>query len=743
MNMMSKLTIRKKLTVVIMLTTALALLLAGTIFVVASLYLHREESARDINSLADVIGRNCEASLAFSIPEDAEKILAALEARASIIHAVLYDSEGEVFAVYDPAGQETDFAPPKPIEDGHDFKGGHLGLFRQIYFDEKVIGTIYIQDDMRDVYQSLKSDVATLAIVMLAALVAAYFIAWRLQGVISGPIVSLSETAADITEKEDYSIRAEKTTEDEVGLLMDSFNKMLDEVQNRDAALRESQQRYRAVVEDQTELLCRNLPDYTITFVNDAYCKYFGKTREELIGSKFTPAIPAEDHHIVEDHFASLSPENPTDTYQHRVAMADGQIRWNQWTNHAIVNDEGEIIEYQGVGRDITERIAAQHALSESEERFRDFFENAPIGFHLFGPDETIIDINDAELEMIGYSRQEVVGTKKWQDLIVPEQMPMLQQHWEDMKTKGHVRNVEYSLVHKQGHLVDVVVNASSRFDANGNLINTRGSVINVTERKRAEADREQLLKTVTAKNKELQSIVYVASHDLRSPLVNIEGFGGELMKSCQQLDKLMKDAVFDETKTKKVNELIRDEIPEALGFIKAGTTKMSSLLAGLLQVSRVGTTTVEIRPLDMNKMMAGIRQFMEFQINDAGAELVIKDMPACLGDEAMINQVFSNIIGNALKYLDPDRKGEMIIQGHIENGHCIYCVEDNGIGINPVHQRKIFELFHRLNPNDSAGGEGLGLTIITRILDRLNGNVWVESEPGKGSKFFVSLPTA
>ena len=168
----------------------------------------------------------------------------------------------------------------------------------------------------------------------------------------------------------------------------------------------------------------------------------------------------------------------------------------------------------------------------------------------------------------------------------------------------------------------------------------------------------------------------------------------------------------------------------------------MSSLLAGLLQVSRVGSKEVEIKPLDMNQTINNVRHSMEFQINEAGAELVIEELPDCLGDGDMINQVFSNLIGNALKYLDPERKGKISIHGHIADGNSIYCVEDNGIGIEPEHQRKIFELFHRLNPEDSAGGEGLGLTIITRILDRLNGSIRVESEPGKGSKFFVSLPT-
>lgn len=121
-------------------------------------------------------------------------------------------------------------------------------------------------------------------------------------------------------------------------------------------ALRDSEERYRAVVEDQTELICRNLPDSTLTFVNDAYCRYFGKGREDLIGKKFVPAIPDEDRQKVVDCFSQLNRENPVATHEHRVIMPDGEIRWHQWTNRAIFDEDGNIFEFQGVGRDITER---------------------------------------------------------------------------------------------------------------------------------------------------------------------------------------------------------------------------------------------------------------------------------------------------------------------------------------------------------------------------------------------------
>ncbi len=139
--------------------------------------------------------------------------------------------------------------------------------------------------------------------------------------------------------------------------------------------------------------------------------------------------------------------------------------------------------------QEIAERKQADHSLRQSQERFRDFFENAPVGFHIFGPDRKIMDINDAVLKMIGYTKDEIVGKKTWADLILPEQRAEFEEHWRNMIAVGQVRNLNCTLVHKDGHYVDVLLNASARFDENGHLINTRGSVLNIAERRRLERE--------------------------------------------------------------------------------------------------------------------------------------------------------------------------------------------------------------------------------------------------------------
>ena len=138
-------------------------------------------------------------------------------------------------------------------------------------------------------------------------------------------------------------------------------------------ALRESEAHYRAIVEDQTELICRFLPDGTINFVNEAYCRYFQKKREELLGHTFKPFIPEEDRQKVESLLSSLSPQNPVASHEHRVIAPNGDIRWHQWTNRMVMDPQGHLIEYQAVGTDITRRRDIEEALKESAEKIKFF----------------------------------------------------------------------------------------------------------------------------------------------------------------------------------------------------------------------------------------------------------------------------------------------------------------------------------------------------------------------------------
>ena len=143
---------------------------------------------------------------------------------------------------------------------------------------------------------------------------------------------------------------------------------------------------------------------------------------------------------------------------------------------------------------------------------------------------------------------------------------------------------------------------------------------------------------------------------------------------------------------------------------------------------------------MDAPQLVLGATQALRFQTEEAGAILDVGTLPNCVGDQTLIGQVFSNLIDNALKYRAKDRSCVVSITGHMHDGHAIYQVTDNGIGIAPEHQPKVVELFHRLDPKRTHG-EGLGLAIAQLALERQGGRIWVESRPGEGSTFHVSLP--
>lgn len=258
-----------------------------------------------------------------------------------------------------------------------------------------------------------------------------------------------------------------------------------------------------------------------------------------------------------------------------------------------------------------------------------------------------------------------------------------------------------------------------------------------ITSRKQDELRLRELADELSAKNKELETIVYVVSHDLRAPLLNVQGFGAALSRACQTVREKLSTGRGEE-----LGPVLENEVPRALKFIEAGISKMDSLLNGFLRFSRLGRVTVQLERLAIDKLVSGAVQALRFQIEQAGAQVHVEPLPDCVGDATLVGQVFSNLLDNALKYRDPARPLEITITGAVENGVATYKVRDNGIGIAAEHQPKVFELFHRLDPKKTAG-EGLGLTIAQRALERQHGHISLESEQGRGTTFSVSLPAA
>ena len=380
----------------------------------------------------------------------------------------------------------------------------------------------------------------------------------------------------------------------------------------------------------------------------------------------------------------------------------------------------------------------------QSEEWFYNLTEYIPgVSIQGYTTDGTVIFWNKASERIYGYLREEAIG-KNLSDLIIPSNIkPHFEKALEISKTvteSGELMPAgELMLLHKNGNLVPVYsIHTIVCHSAKEPVLFCID--MDLSERKKIEAELTQLTRTLEDKNDHLESIIQIVTHDLRTPMVNAVGFVGELNKALGNLRLLLKEVGIPEEKRTKIQAVLEDEIPESLGFIKQGIKKMDLLLEALLRLAHLGMSAVHFEDLDMNALMGEIRRDMFYQIKTSGANIEIEDLPNCWGDRLQMNCVFSNLFSNALKYLARTRKGKITISGIKEASRVIYCVCDNGIGIEAKNIENIFNIFYRINSNDQEG-QGLGLAVARRILDRHNGEITVESEIGKGSRFFVTVP--
>jgi signal transduction histidine kinase len=244
--------------------------------------------------------------------------------------------------------------------------------------------------------------------------------------------------------------------------------------------------------------------------------------------------------------------------------------------------------------------------------------------------------------------------------------------------------------------------------------------------------------------NDEIQRFAYIVSHDLRAPLVNIVGFTSELESSTQALQRFVAHASVPETDTTLADEAktaVDEDLPEAIGFIRASTSKMDRLINAILKLSREGRRELRPEPVDLKAVFEAIAASLQHQLDTAGARIdITKTLPTLVSDRLAIEQVFGNLIDNAVKYLSADRPGLIEISGTTAGSFLTLDVTDNGRGIAVGDQERIFELFRRAGTQNTAG-EGIGLAHVRALVRRLGGDIAVTSELGRGSRFRVTLP--
>lgn len=243
--------------------------------------------------------------------------------------------------------------------------------------------------------------------------------------------------------------------------------------------------------------------------------------------------------------------------------------------------------------------------------------------------------------------------------------------------------------------------------------------------------------------NEEIQRFAYIVSHDLRSPLVNVMGFTAELEAATGQLRELVEhvEAEAPELVSEDARLAAKEDLPEAIGFIRTSTQKMDRLINAILALSRQGRRVLSPEPLDVAAIVEGITRSLTHRLDETGGEIAVTGtLPAITSDRLAIEQVLSNLVENSVKYRQPGRPVRITVRGGDGGARVFFEVVDNGRGIDPRDHSRVFDLFRRSGQQDQPG-EGIGLAHVRALVYRLGGTIDLRSTLGEGSTFRVSLP--
>lgn len=243
----------------------------------------------------------------------------------------------------------------------------------------------------------------------------------------------------------------------------------------------------------------------------------------------------------------------------------------------------------------------------------------------------------------------------------------------------------------------------------------------------------------LTRANEEIQRFAYIVSHDLRAPLVNIMGFTSELEVGAKALGSYFEGN--DESSRPQAKEAALATLPEAVGFIRSSTSKMDRLINAILKLSREGRRELVPEQIDLNRLFEGVFSALKHQVDDTNTTVnIAQHLPGLMSDRLAVEQVFSNLVDNALKYLQPGRAGQIAVSATSDRRTVTINVRDNGRGIAEQDLERVFELFRRAGRQDRPG-EGIGLANVRALVRRLGGDITVTSRLGEGSEFRVQLP--
>ncbi|MEZ5615185.1 MAG: PAS domain S-box protein [Rhodocyclaceae bacterium] len=395
----------------------------------------------------------------------------------------------------------------------------------------------------------------------------------------------------------------------------------------------------------------------------------------------------------------------------------------------AVRDDSGEVTNYVGVFTDLSERVAAEQSVRDSEQRYRTMFEEAPEGIWIIGADTLTIEVNQRLCRLLGYAREDMLG-KPPTDFADTENQAIFEAQ-KNLRRLKQRRLYEIALRHRDGRNIPVQFSATGLFDENGALRSVLAFVTDISERKaheremqRLNAELEQRVSERThalqTANRELEAFSYSVSHDLRAPLRAINGFSHALEE--------------------EYGRLLDDEGRHYLSRVRAGSERMAALIDDLLKLSQLSRQEMALEAVDLSAMAREIAAELQASEPDRQADWDIATGITAMGDRGLVRVALRNLLDNAWKYSSRQARTRIAFGLKEHSGKRAFFVSDNGAGFDMAHAGKLFGAFQRLHSAEAFPGSGIGLATVARIVHRHGGDIWAESRAGEGATFLFTL---
>jgi len=497
-----------------------------------------------------------------------------------------------------------------------------------------------------------------------------------------------------------------------------------------EVAVRRSEERYRSMVEEQVDLVSRFAPDGTFVYVNQGYCHFFEKSREALVGATWRTIVQENDIPWIQEKLSRLSPHSPIVTIENRIVNSKGEVRWVQFSNRAFFDEAGALMEIQSVGRDITERKLSEEALQKSEARLHKAQQISNAGSWEYDIRLNSIWGSEEALRIFGMApRRSPFLPIEEIEACIPEHK-RVHKALADLIDSGKPYDLEFEIRPADNTPPKVIISkAELEKDQNGNPLRVCGVIQDVTNRKRAEEALQEAKSQAEAASRTKSEFLANMSHEIRTPLNGVMG-----------MLQLLEETPLDDEQ--------RDYAKNALTAAK----RLTRLLSDILDLSKIeaGKLSLRVSKFDLRTVEQSIMDLFAVAAREKGLGLTFtidgKTPAALIGDEARLLQVLFNLIGNSIKFTEHgDIAVGISLLPFMGNASCriLFTISDTGIGISDEHAKAIFEPFVQ-GENAyvrSYQGAGLGLSIVRRLVALMGGELALESMPGQGATFYLSLP--